>query len=29
MDKKLTLNIDENLIQFAHDYAKYTQQFQR
>jgi len=26
MDKKLTLNIDENLIQFAHTYSKYTHQ---
>ena len=26
MDKKLTLNIDEHLIQFAHDYSKNTHQ---
>lgn len=26
MDKKLTLNVDENLIKFAHSYSKKTQQ---
>ncbi len=26
MNKKLTLNIDDNLIQFAHDYSKKTKQ---
>ena len=26
MDKKLTLNVDENLIKFAHNYSKKTHQ---
>ncbi|WP_321991472.1 DUF6364 family protein [Marispirochaeta aestuarii] len=26
MNKKLTLNVDEQLIKFAHDYSKTTQQ---
>ncbi len=26
MDKKLTLNVDENLIKFAHSYSKKTHQ---
>jgi hypothetical protein len=26
MNKKLTLNIDENIIKFAHDYSKKTNQ---
>jgi len=26
MDKKLTLNIDEEIVSFAHEYSKQTQQ---